>query len=70
MHSLDLELYKSLEKMIGELLEKQAEQVISGKATDWPDYKYRLGVIKGLREALSLAKRANDDIIGVKREER
>ena len=70
MHSLDLELFKKLEILIGDLLEKQAEQILNGKSTDWPDHKYRLGVIKGLREALSLAKDANDELIGLKREER
>jgi hypothetical protein len=29
-------------------------QLMAGSAQDWPDYKQRLGVIRGLQEAIDL----------------
>jgi hypothetical protein len=29
-----------------------SQQVADGCAQDWPDYKHRVGVIRGLREAI------------------
>lgn len=66
--NLDLRLYQLLEREIGEQLEQHAAELITGKATDWADMRYRVGVIKGLREALSIAKDANAEIIGVEKE--
>ena len=53
---------------LGDQLEQHAAELITGKATDWADMRYRVGVIKGLREALSIAKDANAKIIGVEKE--
>jgi hypothetical protein len=44
--------------------------LITGKAIDWPDYKMRVGQLKGLKDALSIARDVNADIIGINREER
>ena len=66
--NLDLRLYQLIEKEIGEHLEKHAAELVSGRAVDWADMRYRVGVIKGLRDALSIAKDANAEIIGVDRE--
>lgn len=68
--NLDLRLYQEIERYIGEQLEKHAAELVSGKSIDWADHRFRVGVIKGLREALAIAKEANDELIGVKREER
>jgi hypothetical protein len=68
MHSLDLRLFQLIEKEIGELLEKHAAELVTGRAVDWADMRYRVGVIKGLRDALAIAKDANAEIIGVDKE--
>jgi|LakMenEpi03Aug12_release.lakeMendotaPanAssembly.Ray.scaffolds.fasta_scaffold1949505_2 hypothetical protein len=70
MSSLDLRLYQEIEKYIVEQLERHAAEVVGSKSVDWPDYKFRCGVIKGLKDALSIAKEANDELIGINREER
>jgi hypothetical protein len=66
--NLDLRLYQLIEKEIGAQLEKHAAELVSGRAVDWADMRFRVGVIKGLRDALSIAKDANAEIIGVDRE--
>ncbi len=66
--NLDLRLYQLIEKEIGELLEKHAAELVTGRAVDWADMRYRVGVMKGLRDALAIAKDANAEIIGVDRE--
>ncbi len=68
--SLDLKLYQLIEKYIGEQLERHASELVMGKAVDWADMRYRVGILKGLRDALAIAKEANDELIGVNREER
>ncbi len=66
--NLDLRLYQLIEKELGAQLEKHAAELVSGRAVDWADMRYRVGVIKGLRDALAIAKDANAEIIGVDRE--
>ena len=66
--NLDLRLYSEIEKALGELLEKHAAELVLGRATDYADYRFRTGQLKGLREALSLAEEANKRVIGVDKE--
>lgn len=68
--NLDLRLFQLLEKDYVELIEKLASEIISGRATDYSDYRYRVGRIHGLREALELAKEANRRAIGLEDKER
>jgi hypothetical protein len=68
--NLDTRFYQEFERQIGEILEQHAAEIISGRAVDWPDLRYRVGLVKGLRDALKIAKEVNEDIIGIKREER
>jgi hypothetical protein len=70
MHSLDLKLYQLIEQEIGERLEKHAAEIVTGRATSYDDYRHRVGVIKGLREALSIAEEANREAIGLEDKER
>lgn len=63
--NLDLRLYKEIEQEFGEMLERQAAEIVTGKATDWADYKYRAGYLKALRDALEVAREANKRVIGV-----
>ena len=68
--NLDLKLYQLIEKEFGEVLEKLAAELISGRASDYSDYRYRVGRIHGIREALELAKEANRQAIGLDDTER
>ena len=36
-------------------------QLANGNAEDWPDYKERVGVIRGLQEAIDIAKETEQD---------
>lgn len=66
--NLDLKLYQLIEQEFGDLLEKLAAELISGRASDYSDYRYRVGRIHGIREALELAKTANRKAIGLEDE--
>ena len=66
--NLDLRCLQEIEKQIGEQLEKHAAELVTGKAIDWADMRFRVGVLKGLRDALAIAKDANAEILGVDRE--
>lgn len=68
--NLDTRLFQKLEEYIGDQLEKHAAELVTGKAQTFDDYRYRIGVLKGLRDALAIAKEANDELLGIKREER
>lgn len=63
--NLDLRLYKEIEQEFGEMLERQAAEIVTGRATDWADYKFRTGYLKALRDALEVAREANKRVIGV-----
>lgn len=68
--NLDLKLYQLVEEELGQLLEKLAAELIAGRASDYSDYRYRVGRIHGVREALEIAKQANRKAIGLDTEER
>lgn len=65
--NLDLRMSQEIEKDISMRLEKLAAELVAGKATDYPDYKYRIGRIKALQEALEAVHEANERVIGVER---
>lgn len=68
--NLDLKLYQLIERELGELLEKLAAELVAGRASDYADYRYRVGRIHGVKEALNLAQEANRRAIGVDDHER
>lgn len=68
--NLDLRLYQAIEKEFGEMLERQAAEMVTGKVTDWADYKYRAGYMKALRDALVVAREAQSRVLGVHDTER
>jgi hypothetical protein len=68
--NLDLKLYQLIEQDCGELLEKLAAELVHGKAADFADYRYRVGRIHGVREALELSREANRRAIGLDDKER
>jgi len=47
------------------LQEQLAAELVTGKASDWPDYKWRVGKLKGVRDALSVASEINKRVIGL-----
>jgi hypothetical protein len=63
--NLDLRLYREIEKDIGSRLEELAAQIVDGKATSFDDYRHRVGRIRGLQDALEVARDANQRVIGV-----
>ncbi len=63
--NLDLQLFRELEQAIMEQLEAQASQLVNGQAASFDDYRARTGRIRGLRDALEIARGANARVIGV-----
>ena len=68
--NLDTRFFQELEKVLVDEIENRAKSIIEGTVLDWADYKHRIGVLKGLRDALKIAKEINDEILGVDRKER
>ena len=65
MASLDLRLFQEIEREIAGRLEQLAAELVAGKATDLPDYKNRVGRIRGLQDALAIAQEAQKRVLGV-----
>lgn len=67
MASLDLRLYEEAKKFIDDRLEQLAAEIVSGKATDYADYRYRSGRLKGLQDALEALVTAQRAVLGLDR---
>jgi len=65
--NLDLRLYQELEKSLSEELEKLAAELVGGRAQSFDDYRYRVGRMKGVQDALAIAQEAQKRILGVER---
>lgn len=63
--NLDLRLYEELLKILADLHEQLALELAAGKAQSFDDYRYRVGRLKGISDALSAAQEANKRVIGV-----
>jgi hypothetical protein len=68
--NLDLVLFQLLEKEIGDRLEHYASELVAGKPVDFTSYKMIVGRIKGLQEALEVAREANRKAIGLEDKDR
>jgi hypothetical protein len=68
--NLDLRLFLEIEKILTELQEQLAAELILGKAQSFDDYRFRVGRMKGVSDALNAAREANKRIIGVDEERR
>jgi hypothetical protein len=66
--NLDLRLFLEIEKILTELQEQLAAELILGKAQSFDDYRFRVGRMKGVSDALNAAREANKRIIGVENE--
>jgi len=60
--NLDLRLFQEAEKAYTTQLEQLASEIIAGKATDYADYRYRIGRIKGLQDALATLQEAQSKL--------
>lgn len=65
--NLDLRLYQELETSLAEMQEQLAAEIVSGKAQSFDDYRYRVGRLKGLQDALAAAHEAQQRVLGVER---
>ncbi len=68
LHSLDLALFQRLAEHISEQIEAETAALARGSSASFDDYRYRVGRIKGLREALEYARDANREILGLPKE--
>ncbi len=66
--NLDLQFYRELQNRLGERLEQCAAELINGKAVDFADYRHRVGRIRGMQDALAVAKETNAEVIGLEKE--
>ena len=65
--NLDLRLYQELEKSLSEIAEKLGAELITGKAQSFDDYRYRVGRLKGLQDALEVAQEVQKRVLGGER---
>ena len=66
--NLDLKHFQEIEKILTELQEQLAAELIQGRAQSFDDYRFRVGRMKGVSDALNAAHEANKRIIGVDNE--
>lgn len=65
--NLDLKLYQELEKTLSEIAEKLGAELITGKALSFDDYRFRVGRLRGLQDALEVAQEAQKRILSGER---
>lgn len=66
--NLDLRMFQEIEKLLLELQDQLAAELILGKAQSFDDYRFRVGRMKGVSDALHAAREANKRIIGIDEE--
>lgn len=65
--NLDLMLYEELVKILADLHEQLILELGAGKAQSFDDYKFRVGRLKGISDALNAAQEAQKKVLGVER---
>lgn len=65
--NLDLMLYEELLKILADLHEQLILELGAGKAQNFDDYRYRVGRLKGISDALNAAHEAQKRILGIER---
>ena len=65
MASLDLRLFEEIENVLVEIVERQAQEIVLGRSSDWADYKGRVQYLKAMRDALEVAREAQKRVLGV-----
>lgn len=51
---IDIRLLDRARKEIGEEIDKKSEQIAGGSAADYPEYRFLVGQIRGLTDALTI----------------
>lgn len=65
--NLDLLLYEEIMKILADLHEQLILELGAGKAQSFDDYRYRVGRLKGISDALNAAQEAQKKVLGVER---
>ena len=65
--NLDLMLYEELVKILADIHEQLILELGAGKAQSFDDYKFRVGRLKGIADALNAAQEAQKKILGGER---
>ena len=65
MASLDLRLFEEIENDLVEIIERQAQEIVLGRSSDWADYKSRVQYLKAMRDALDVAREAQKRVLGI-----
>lgn len=65
--NLDLLLYEEILKILADLHEQLILELGAGKAQSFDDYKYRVGRLKGISDALNAAQEAQKKVLGIER---
>jgi hypothetical protein len=60
-------LYEELVKILADLHEQLILELGAGKAQSFDDYKFRVGRLKGIADALNAAQEAQKKVLGVER---
>lgn len=70
MQSLDLRLFQEIERILLQQQEQLASEIVTGRAQSYEDYRFRVGRMRGIADALLAAHDANKRIIGLEDKER
>jgi len=65
--NLDLRFYQEFEKELSAELEKLAAELVGGRAQSFDDYRYRVGRLKGVQDALAVAQEVQARVLGIER---
>ena len=65
--NLDLLLYEELVKILADLHDQLILELGAGKAQSFDDYRYRVGRLKGISDALNAAHEAQKRVLGIER---
>jgi hypothetical protein len=62
--NLDLLFYREIDRLVSELLDKMGDELAAGKAISHKDYRYRVGRMRGLVDAMTIVKEVHDRMTG------
>ena len=62
MQTYDTFWQKQFAKRLNEAAERESERIVTGNATDFADYKFQAGIVRGLNIAHELIEEVNTEI--------
>lgn len=65
MSSLDLFLFRRIQERLEEEKRNRSEVILGGSAQTLEEYKYAVGYLNGLSDAIIWAKEINDQLVGI-----